>query len=562
MKDIIRILATGFIVYLLTAVALRANVISGNKPAKVLIISGSNNHEWQETTPYLEALYLESGLFLVEITEEPDTLNPTDLSKFDVIVSNWNSWPENKLRWPELLEQSLLQYIRQGGGFVTFHSSTSAFYEWPEFKKISTGAWIIDSTWHGKNSTTHITIENRSHPVTRGMSDFYLFDELWIDTEMNPNFEILGSASNKEIFDKGQANQPAIMVSRYGKGNIFHTVLGHDVKAMRNTGYQVLMLRGTEWAATGNVTQPLPYELQNRAGMAEKEFTWHRTDTSFALYHSENILWQYNFNTKHGRPFFHPVYAGKNNITCVSPDDHPWHLGQWFCWKYINGVNYWEYQNGTFQSEGITKIENIEITTNPDFSAEISLRIVYHPAGGEQILSEHRKIQISPPQNNGNIWMDYDFKFKALADTVLLDRTPIEGEPGGQSWGGYAGLSVRFNQSFMNSRFISSWKDTADINGGTGDWLNMGFTGLDGSEIGSQMMIAPHTKRKEAAWYSVNSSELPFYYFSPAYLYKKSKLLLKDETINLNYRVLHYNGNADYDALNEEFEKYRKELNQ
>jgi len=33
---------------------------------------------------------------------------------------------------------------------------------------------------------------------------------------------------------------------------------GHDVRAMGGVAFQTLMLRGTEWAATGRVTVPLP----------------------------------------------------------------------------------------------------------------------------------------------------------------------------------------------------------------------------------------------------------------------------------------------------------------
>jgi type 1 glutamine amidotransferase len=54
--------------------------------------------------------------------------------------------------------------------------------------------------------------------------------------------------------------QPAIMVAGYGKGRIFHTILGHDLKAMESEGFQMLMLRGTEWAATGKVLQKLSSE--------------------------------------------------------------------------------------------------------------------------------------------------------------------------------------------------------------------------------------------------------------------------------------------------------------
>jgi len=529
-----------------------------NDLIQILILSGSNNHNWRQTTPFLESLFSRTEMFEVQITNRPDTLKVSDFKKNDVILNNWNSWPETDFRWPKATENALLDFIKNGGGFVTFHASTSAFYNWPEFQEFSTAAWITDSTWHGKNSSTKITIENDQHPVTRGMSGFFNFDELWINAGENEKFKILGSATNEDISNKGIKNQPAIMVSEYGKGRIFHTILGHDVRAIRNTGFQTLILRAVEWAATGEVTQKLPQELRKK-NIPELNLTWNKTDTTFALLKGSNIVWQYNFNTKHSRPFFHPVYVGNNNVTCLSPADHRWHLGQWFCWKYINRVNYWEYLGDNFTSAGITEIQSVEIVPNPDFSAKIKMKIVYHPANGEHVLAEKRIIKVSSPQDKGNIWMDYQFIFEALADTVLLDRTPIEGESDGKSWGGYAGLSVRFNQDFTGSHFISAWGDNENINGKTGDWLYMGFKGLDGKPVGTQIIVDPENQTEGAAWYSVNTDGLPFWYFSPAVLYQKPLRLLKGEMLPLKYRVVHHNGEITESILNHHFAKFSEE---
>ncbi|MCY1719871.1 ThuA domain-containing protein [Prolixibacteraceae bacterium Z1-6] len=219
---------------------------------KVLILSGRNNHDWKTTTPFLENLYSESGLFEVKITEQPDTLTQQDFQDLDVVVSNWSSFPDKTYRWPVETENALLEFIENGGGFVTFHASTTAFYEWPEFKTISTGAWI-DGTHHGKQSATEVSIQNKKHPITKGMGDFTIEDELWIDAERNMSFEVLGTATNMELQQKGIENQPAILVNDYGKGRMFHTILGHGVKNMQNADFQALLLRATEWSATGKV---------------------------------------------------------------------------------------------------------------------------------------------------------------------------------------------------------------------------------------------------------------------------------------------------------------------
>ena len=48
------------------------------------------------------------------------------------------------------------------------------------------------------------------------------------------------------------------MAITFGKGRVFHTVLGQGPTAMAGLGFQVTLARGTEWAATGKVTLPLP----------------------------------------------------------------------------------------------------------------------------------------------------------------------------------------------------------------------------------------------------------------------------------------------------------------
>lgn len=217
----------------------------------MLILSGRNNHDWEQTTAVLDSTFSENGLFSVDVTTKPDTLKYEDLKKYDVLLNNWNSWPENDLRWPPAAEQGLLRFVDEGGGLVFFHSSTSALYTWSEFKQISTAAWILDSTWHGPPSQVKASFKNQEHPISSGLTDFYILDELWINAERNESFKVLGSAINN---DEESGEQAAIFVGGYGKGRIFHTILGHDVTAIRNPGFQTLILRAAEWASTGHVS--------------------------------------------------------------------------------------------------------------------------------------------------------------------------------------------------------------------------------------------------------------------------------------------------------------------
>jgi type 1 glutamine amidotransferase len=72
------------------------------------------------------------------------------------------------------------------------------------------------------------------------------------------NVKVLATAfSDKKTGGTGE-HEPMIWTVTYGKGRIFHTPMGHDLDGMRCVGFMATLQRGTEWAATGKVTQKLP----------------------------------------------------------------------------------------------------------------------------------------------------------------------------------------------------------------------------------------------------------------------------------------------------------------
>ena len=61
--------------------------------------------------------------------------------------------------------------------------------------------------------------------------------------------------------------EPLVFTVQYGKGRVFHIMLGHcgdsleDNPAMQCAGFQTLLLRGSEWCAKGKVTQKVPKDF-------------------------------------------------------------------------------------------------------------------------------------------------------------------------------------------------------------------------------------------------------------------------------------------------------------
>ena len=111
---------------------------------------------------------------------------------------------------------------------------------------------------HGPQREFVIDIRDESHPVTEGMPSSWLHakDELY-DRLRGPaeNMTVLATAY-AGVEDKGSGrHEPVLMAINYGEGRIFHTTLGHADYSMECVGFIVSLQRGTEWAATGEVTQ-------------------------------------------------------------------------------------------------------------------------------------------------------------------------------------------------------------------------------------------------------------------------------------------------------------------
>lgn len=530
---------------------------NNKKPVSILILSGKNNHEWEKTTPLLQRIYNETRLFKVDVTNNPDTLNYKKLSLYDVIVSNRNNWPDTTSRMTSEWEEDFLKYINKGGGAVFIHAGASSFYGWEDYHKTGIGRWGQETS-HGKPQKGKVSGFDMSHPITKGIRDFYIVDELWEKTEIHPDARPLASVTWVDEADGMQRIENSVFTGITGTGKTFYTILGHDERALLNSGLKTLLIRGTLWAAGIDEMPSLLQELNIHEQLNDSIF-FEKTDSCFSLKNGSYPIWQFNFNNRYGRPYFHPVVTAKSILTCVDPPDHPWHLGLWFCWKYINGVNYWEYlddfksERTGYKSAGITEIKDISFENGNDFSAKIEMNISYYPENGNEVLTEKSQISISSPSENGSFNIDYYNTYTAVADEVILDRTPVQTEPGGRTWGGYAGLSVRFSQDFTNP-FIITETDNTDYK--KNNWVYMGFNTLTGDTAGISIIHDPEFTTRNTSWYIIRTPQIPFFYYSPAVIYDGPITMKKGDKLHLKYRVLIIPGKTSKENLDKMYKDY------
>jgi type 1 glutamine amidotransferase len=262
---------------------------------RVLIIDGQNNHNWKLMTPPMKADLERTGRFTVDVVTTPPAKSPKeawdgfrpDFSKYDVVLSNYNDVNKGDT-WPAEVQKALESFVSKGGGLSVIHAANNAFEQWPAWNDMIGLGWrnnkfgdritldddghIVRTSkgegpgaGHGAAHAYKIVVRQPEHPIMKGMPTGWMHakDELY-HGQRGPakDMEILATAFSAN--DKGGTgtNEPMIWVIPYGKGRVFTTVMGHvggnDITAIRCIGFQTVMERGTEWAATGQVTIPIP----------------------------------------------------------------------------------------------------------------------------------------------------------------------------------------------------------------------------------------------------------------------------------------------------------------
>lgn len=248
----IRYLTTSMAVAMLTAsLALSADDPQARpaggpmRQAKVLVLTGNEypGHPWKETAPLLAKFLAEDKRLVTEVNADPKFLASPKLHEYHTIVLNYMNWES-----PDPGEEAranFKKFVEGGKGLVLVHFACGAFQAWPEFANLAGRVWDPKLRGHDPHGKFTVEITEVRHPITRGMKPFETVDELYTCLRGEKPIEVLAQAKSK-VDGK---YYPMAFVHAYGKGRVFHSVLGHDAKALSPVPVQELFRRGTAWTA-------------------------------------------------------------------------------------------------------------------------------------------------------------------------------------------------------------------------------------------------------------------------------------------------------------------------
>jgi type 1 glutamine amidotransferase len=228
--------------------------------SKVFLLSGGQrqHHGYRDQAFYLAEALENTGRFEVTIAEDAAVLETPAIRKYDLlIVAADRRDPEFKFTKSQ--QEAIFDYVRSGHGYVSVHGADNAAADWlPEWRDMLGGVFSHVGQPDGKvrKGSYTVKIVDTASPITRGLEDFPLKDELYYQVQMQPDVHPLVT------IDYNGVAWPVAWTRTFGKGRVFHTVLGHrdfgpgKDDPLRDPNLSRLIIQAVDWVAAGRAASP------------------------------------------------------------------------------------------------------------------------------------------------------------------------------------------------------------------------------------------------------------------------------------------------------------------
>jgi type 1 glutamine amidotransferase len=237
-----------FIFFVIVVAVSSAN--SPAKPIRILVITGGHDYKVEQFNQMLASLGDNIIYQIAELPSAYEMFLPENRSKYDVLVFYH--------MWQTITEEQatvLADCIRQGKPLVVLHHSICAFDDWPEYINIIGGKYFHKPTTvkgieYPASSYIHdlhfeVRIVNPENPVTKGLTDFEIFDETY------KGFYVEEGATPLLTTDEPTSTHVIGWSKMYGKSRIVTLQSGHDTPTFENPDYRKLLRQAIEWVYDG-----------------------------------------------------------------------------------------------------------------------------------------------------------------------------------------------------------------------------------------------------------------------------------------------------------------------
>ena len=220
---------------------------------KLLVLSGGR-HPFEESTPVLDG-FLRAAGHQVTISEDASVLGDAEgMREYDALV--FNTMREGDTALTEGEQTGMKEFIGGGKGFVCIHISGVVPDAWPEYLEVTGGGWVMTRSFHPPYGQFTVNVKNSDHPGAYRVSDFVTNDELYMDLDFRDGNDVFITADARDGTYKWRGKPthmpagtfPLAWTRKYGDGNVFVTLLGHNGLSFETPAFQKMVLNGVDWA--------------------------------------------------------------------------------------------------------------------------------------------------------------------------------------------------------------------------------------------------------------------------------------------------------------------------
>jgi len=234
------------IALLVTFPGLLGSEIKDCEPVRVLVVTGGHDYRVEEFNRMLSSLEPAVTCQIAELPGAYEMFLPENRSRYDVLVF-YHMWQNITPEQAEVFSGC----IAGGKPVVVLHHSICAYDDWPEYWNIAGGKYFhketaVNGKLYKPCSYTHdvhfrVLIIDKKHPVTKGMRDFQIFDEVYHGYYVKEDVTPLLATDH-------DGSEPVIgWTHTYGKAKVVTLQSGHDAPTFENPDFRKLLKQAVLW---------------------------------------------------------------------------------------------------------------------------------------------------------------------------------------------------------------------------------------------------------------------------------------------------------------------------
>jgi hypothetical protein len=212
------------------------------KKLKVLIVTGGHDFE----SGLFFALFQSNAQIAYTIVKQSSHAEAWD--RDDLLAYNVVLLYDFQRELNDSQKAKFLSLFDKGVGLVVLHHALLSYQNWPEYERIAGGKYLLDhetangtewpaSTYKG-NVDIDVKVVEKSHPITAGLHDFVLHDELYRGVRTGQDIHTLLTTEGN----------PLAWTRQEKKSRVVGIIVGHG-PAYTDANFQKILAQSIAWTA-------------------------------------------------------------------------------------------------------------------------------------------------------------------------------------------------------------------------------------------------------------------------------------------------------------------------